>query len=87
MFSSSSSSNNTGYTFSSGNCTAKLIPENRRKSGMVNFYDREGTDLSYDFSNHSDVASGKYTFSPDAYDGRNGEYGTLKRYSRRIESA
>ena len=87
MFSSSSSSNNTGSTFSSGKCIATLIPENRRKSGMVNYYDREGTDLSIDFSNHSDIASGVYTFSQDVYDGRNGEYGNLKRYSRRIGSA
>ena len=87
MFSSSSSSNNTGSTFSSGKCIATLIPENRRKSGMVKYYDREGTDLNIDFSNHSDIASGVYTFSQDVYDGRNGEYGNLKRYSRRIGSA
>ena len=51
---------------------------------MVNYYD---TDLSKDFSNDFDLASGTYTFSPNVYDGRNGEYATLNRYSRIIGSA
>ena len=83
MFSNSSSSNNTGSTFSSGKCTATLIPENRRKSRvLINMTEKELILVMILVIILSPLW--KIYISPDVYDGRKGEYGTLKRYSRRI---
>ena len=54
-------------------------------SSSISRSDFSGTILSgSDFSTYSDAAKGTYYTHPSYYDGRNGESGTLKRYSRRI---